>query len=187
MSLQDKDQENFLSRWSRLKREAAANPAEPLKPAAREEPPVLPPVESLTPESDFSAFLHPKVDEKLKRAALKKLFSNPHFNVMDGLDVYVDDYGKPDPIPPDMLKRLNQYLNLVEGGEKKGREKESSRLADAEAPPLPGRSQDPVAQTGAPVEEGRESRSPRDGQSQQAIEKAPLASFSDSGKGGKRR
>ena len=30
---------------------------------------------------------------------MKKLFSDPHFNVMDGLDTYIDDYGKPDPIP----------------------------------------------------------------------------------------
>lgn len=122
MSIQDENQEKFFSRWSRLKREAETNPPESRKPVTGEDPPALPAVESLTPESDYSAFLHPKVDEKLRRAALKKLFSNPHFNVMDGLDVYIDDYGKPDPIPPDMLKRLNQYINLVEGGEKEGRE-----------------------------------------------------------------
>lgn len=170
MSIQDKDQKNFLSRWSRLKREAEANPPESLKPVTGNEPPAkLPAVESLTPESDFSAFLHPKVDEKLRRAALKKLFSNPHFNVMDGLDVYIDDYGKPDPIPPDMLQRLNQYINLVEGGEKEmeGREKpaESPRLADAEASPLTDRSQGPVVQAGAPAEKDQESLPPRDKQS----------------------
>jgi hypothetical protein len=68
--------------------------------------PVLPPVESLTLDSDFTAFLKPKVDESLKRQALKKLFADPHFNVMDGLDVYIDDYTKSDPIPPDVLERL---------------------------------------------------------------------------------
>ena len=31
---------------------------------------------------------------------MKKLFADPHYNVMDGLDVYIDDYSKPDPIPP---------------------------------------------------------------------------------------
>ena len=41
-------------------------------------------------------------------AALKKLFSDPHFNVMDGLDTYIDDYGKPDPIPPSMLRAHSQ-------------------------------------------------------------------------------
>jgi len=25
---------------------------------------------------------------------------------MDGLDVYIDDYSKPDPIPPEMMKQL---------------------------------------------------------------------------------
>jgi ferredoxin len=68
----------------------------------------LPPVESLTMDSDFSAFMQPKVDEALKRRALKRLFSDPHFNVMDGLDVYIDDYSKPDPIPPEMVREMVQ-------------------------------------------------------------------------------
>ena len=41
--------------------------------------------------------------EDVRRAALKKLFSDPRFNVMDGLDVYIDDYSKTEPIPPEML------------------------------------------------------------------------------------
>jgi hypothetical protein len=68
----------------------------------------LPPVESLTLESDFSAFMHPKVDEALKRRALKQLFRDPHFNIMDGLDVYIDDYSKPDPIPPEIVRQMVQ-------------------------------------------------------------------------------
>ena len=43
---------------------------------------------------------------------MKKLFSDPHFNVMDGLDTYIDDYGKPDPIPLSMLRRMNQAAVL---------------------------------------------------------------------------
>ena len=43
---------------------------------------------------------------------MKKLFSDPHFNVMDGLDTYIDDYGKPDPIPPEMLRRMTQSALL---------------------------------------------------------------------------
>lgn len=35
-----------------------------------------------------------KGEESVKRAALKKLFSDPRFNVMDGLDVDIDDYSK---------------------------------------------------------------------------------------------
>ena len=51
-------------------------------------------------ESDFVAFMQPKVAETVKRAALKKLFRDPRFNVMDGLDVYIDDYSIPSPIVP---------------------------------------------------------------------------------------
>lgn len=53
----------------------------------------LPPLESLTSESDFSAFMNPKVPDILQRAALKKLWkSNPFFNFRDGLNEYDDDY-----------------------------------------------------------------------------------------------
>ena len=47
---------------------------------------------------------------------MKKLFSDPHFNVMDGLDTYIDDYGKPDPIPPSMLRQMVQskFLGLFD-------------------------------------------------------------------------
>ena len=45
--------------------------------------PTLPRVESLTPESDFRDFMHPKVDDALRRVALKKMFGDPHFNVPD--------------------------------------------------------------------------------------------------------
>jgi hypothetical protein len=65
-------------------------------------------VESLTFESDFTAFLRPGVDDKVKRAALKQLFRDPRFNIMDGLDTYIDDYTKADPIPPDILADLMQ-------------------------------------------------------------------------------
>lgn len=92
---------DFLRRWSRLKRESAAQ-----KPVAQQEPPQLPPLDSLTFESDFKAFMHSKVEEGVKRAALKKLFSDPRFNVMDGLDTYIDDYTKAEPISEELLAQL---------------------------------------------------------------------------------
>lgn len=53
----------------------------------------LPPLESLTAESDFSAFMNPNVPDILQRAALKKLWkSDPFFNFRDGLNEYDDDY-----------------------------------------------------------------------------------------------
>ena len=92
---------DFLRRWSRLKRESAAQ-----KPIVQEEPPQLPPLDSLSFESDFKAFMHSKVEESVKRAALKKLFSDPRFNVMDGLDTYIDDYTKAEPITEELLAQL---------------------------------------------------------------------------------
>jgi hypothetical protein len=79
-------------------------------PAAAE---ALPPVDSLTFDSDFAAFMRPKVDEGTKRAALKKLFSNEHFNVMDGLDIYVGDYTQPDPMPEGMLDKLANVYEAI--------------------------------------------------------------------------
>lgn len=100
-----REEQDFLRRWSRLKRESAAAPA-PAKKEAPSEKPALPPIDSLTFESDFKVFMHSKVEESVKRAALKKLFSDPRFNVMDGLDTYIDDYTKADPIPESLLSQL---------------------------------------------------------------------------------
>lgn len=105
----DRPGESFLGRWSRLKQETRTEEAAapPPAPPARDEPkPELPPVESLQFESNFKDFLHPEVDEDLRRSALRKLFQDDYFNVIDPLDIYIDDYGKPDPIPPEMLKSL---------------------------------------------------------------------------------
>jgi len=139
-----------LTRWSRRKLEAARAETPELVPAAV--PPAavalvpaaatapdtpdattpaaydgaaaLPPIESLTQDSDFSAFMQPKVDEALKRAALKKLFTDPHFNVMDGLDIYVGDYTQADPMPVGMLEKLGKVYGMAK-----------EAVADADAAP----------------------------------------------------
>jgi hypothetical protein len=111
------DDGDFLRRWSRRKRQAAvAAPA----PKAADAPaaPELPPLDSLTFESDFKAFMHSKVEETVKRAALKKLFSDPRFNLMDGLDTYIDDYSKADPIPDEMLATLEHARQTLLGPKK---------------------------------------------------------------------
>lgn len=125
--------ESFLSRWSRRKAAERRGEPEPEAPAPAEvapapasapapvpaEPPAdAPPpltledAAKLTPADDFAPFVARGVDEVVKRAALKKLFADPHFNVMDGLDTYIDDYSKPDPIPPDMLRELRHTAEL---------------------------------------------------------------------------
>lgn len=113
------DNEKFLTRWSRRKQELRAqSPAEP-KPAVaaidpKAPPPDLPPLDKLNLDSDYRAFFHPKVDENLRRAALRKLFSDPHFNIMDGLDVYIDDYSRSDPLPAAMLAQLKQAQKILD-------------------------------------------------------------------------
>ncbi len=52
----------------------------------------MPPLESLSADSDFTGFLSPKVSESLRRAALRKLFHSEGFNVIDELDDYAEDF-----------------------------------------------------------------------------------------------
>ncbi len=99
----------------------------PLPPPATS-PKTLADVAAVTPDADFTPFLSPQVQEHVKRAALKKLFADPHFNLMDGLDTYIDDYSKPDPIPESMLRRMAQSeaLGLFDDAEESARSQEQN-------------------------------------------------------------
>ena len=157
----DEETGGFLSRWARRKEQVrtgvavlpepvlqapvvAAPPAAAVVVASTEVPavddqsvaeaeplPTMADVALLTRESDYSRFVSPGIDEGVKRAAMKKLFTDPHFNVMDGLDTYIDDYGIPDPIPEAMLRRMTQskFLRLFD---------DDPAPADAAAKPAPG-------------------------------------------------
>jgi hypothetical protein len=136
-----KDKEAFLSRWSRLKREQPAE-KKPESPAPAQ-PPALPPVESMTPESDFAGFMHPKVKEELRRLALKKLFSDPHFNVPDPFEPYSRDWNDVEALTPELLATLNQARTvLFNEQEKKPAEPEPVEKAEAEPKPDEPRRQD---------------------------------------------
>lgn len=153
------EKEKFLSRWSRRKQEANERPAAepPAAPAVdpKAPPPELPPVDKLTMDSDFSGFFHPKVDEAVRRTALKKLFANSHFNVMDGLDVYIDDYSKPNPMPAAMLAGLKQAQNILEWArERKGEEaQEKTGGQEPDQPQLTAQEAPPPAEQAPPVSE----------------------------------
>src|SRR5512140_1200625 len=99
-------EQKFLSRWSQRKVDArrAEGEAKPAPAAPAAAPPSdtggsatpgapgapMPSVEALRGlQSEYRDFLRPEVDESLRRTALKKLFQDPHFNVMDGLDTYI--------------------------------------------------------------------------------------------------
>jgi hypothetical protein len=76
--------------------------------------PTMEDVQQLNADSNFASFMSSKVAPEVKNAAMKKLFADPHFNVMDGLDIYIDDYGIPDPLPAGMLEQMTSIdgLNL---------------------------------------------------------------------------
>ena len=112
------DKEAFLERWSRRKLEQAKEqpaPAPPSLDRVQEDEPavVLPPIEELNPDSDFVPFMNPKVDGETRRAALKKLFTDAHFNVPDPFEAYSEDYTVSETIPMEMLKTLNHAQKLL--------------------------------------------------------------------------
>jgi hypothetical protein len=139
----DHGSDGFLSRWSRRKvdvREGrpldepkpnlevapgkrapmVAQLAVPESAASQDATPAPSPslvdAQQLTPESDFKGFMARGVAPEVKNAAMKKLFADPHFNVMDRMDVYIDDYGLPDPLPMAMLRQMSsaKTLNLFD-------------------------------------------------------------------------
>jgi hypothetical protein len=98
--------------------EAVEIPSEATHTAATETPlpPTMADVALLKRDSDYSRFLGSAVRPEVKNAALKQLFTDPHFNVMDGLDTYIGDYNTPDPLPAGMLRQMvqSQLLGLFD-------------------------------------------------------------------------
>jgi hypothetical protein len=133
--------DSFFSRWSRQKAQAKGQPptgvpppsvaavppplepevpapvsADLPKPSTDPDAPTLDDVAQLTPQSDFAPYMGRTVSKVVKNAAMKKLFADPHFNVMDGLDIYIDDYSIPSPLSPEDLKNMvaAQFIKLVD-------------------------------------------------------------------------
>ena len=127
------DREAFLARWSRRKREAAAEPVaeQPAAPAAAErqnsEPPnaapvprsepepaaELPAIESIDGGTDIRAFLQEGVPQDLARAALRRAFSSdPAIRDFIGLSENAWDFTAPGGVPgfgpfaPDAARQL---------------------------------------------------------------------------------
>lgn len=97
----DLENEGLLQRWSRRKLAARTRPrAEEDAPGKGEEQGLddlmtdveMPPLELLDADSDLSGFLSSGVSEELRRDAFRRVFSQPRFNLTDGLDDYAGDY-----------------------------------------------------------------------------------------------
>ncbi|MDR6857189.1 DUF3306 domain-containing protein [Variovorax guangxiensis] len=150
--------EGFFERWSRRKQLVKGGegvPEEPVVPVkAAVEPaavveaacphpnpppegegeippaPTLADAELLTAESDFKPFLASNVAPEVKNAALKKLFADPHFNVMDGLDTYIDDYSVSTPVPESVLRQMASAKFMKLFDEQPDKDPETDASAD---------------------------------------------------------
>lgn len=168
------DQERFLSRWSRLKKDVrqaesqtemrapeakappappVASPSAPPKESSAAPPavePPLPPIDTLKGlASEYTEFLKPGVDESLRRSALKKLFSDPYFETFERFEAYCEDYTKGEPIPAAMLRTLEHAKGLLfdeEKNEKKDQEPGAAEEGTPQAPlPAEAKAEEPAA------------------------------------------
>ena len=87
----------------------------------------MPPVDNIDENSDVSDFFSPGVSESLRKAALRKFFHSPAFNIVDGLDDYDDDFttfkALGDIVTADMRHRM-------EVEKEREKEKAGTQLAD---------------------------------------------------------
>jgi hypothetical protein len=122
--------------------------------APAEPAPTLQDAQALTPQSDFQRFMAPDVDPEVRNVAMKKLFADPHFNVMDGMDVYIDDYNTPDPMPASMLRKLAsaKFLRLFDEQENKDNSPPGAdRAAGASPAPAANPAPGPAVPPSAPI------------------------------------
>lgn len=100
-----------------LAQEAAVGAADPSG-SLTEQPPALSlqDAAALGAESDYAPFVARSVSPEVRNAAMKKLFTDPHYNLMDRLDTYIDDYSLPDPLPESMLRQMAsaKFLKLFD-------------------------------------------------------------------------
>ena len=148
----DGNGESVLSRWSRRKQEAQREavieetPVEPAPleteataeiPASEEKPPLtdadMPPIDSLTEDSDFSPFMSPGVSEELRNLALRKLFHAPVFNIRDGLDEYDDDFTTFEKLGDIVTADMKHQMEIEQQKLKEALETEQAEIEDPES------------------------------------------------------
>ena len=143
--------EDFLRRWSRRKHERAADaekpkPVENKEDAAAKPAAPLAPVDKLTHDSDFAGFMQPKVEDALRRAALKKLFNDPHFNIPDPFEPYSGDWTG-EALPPEMLATLNQAKTLLFDKQHEEPKQEQARAEEKNEEKAEEKSEEKVEET----------------------------------------
>lgn len=118
------DDEDFLSRWSRLKREGEEPPPpeppapEPVAEEAEPEPlpPPLPPIDSLGADSDYTRFLAADVPVEVARLALRRAWvSDPAIAGFRGFAEYDWDFNAPGYGALRATDKVADLLNAVFG------------------------------------------------------------------------
>ncbi len=155
MAEHDGQTEGFAGRWSRLKSEARAtqaavppvedlppavpeqaNELQPVAPPAEEKPVELPPLESLTRDSDYSLFMRGDVASDLRTQALRKLWTlDPHFATIDISECHSIDFNAVQCFPEGLKNTIYRVgSGMVEAVEEIERAEaaEKARLAAAE-------------------------------------------------------
>ena len=132
-------EESFVSRWSRRKGQDKPGRSPPAKEEVQAETkdrdeiePVkcdedMPPVDSIDEKSDVSDFFSPGVSESLRKAALRKFFHSPAFNIVDGLDDYDDDFTTFEALGDIVTADMRHRMEVEKEREK---EKAESQLVD---------------------------------------------------------
>lgn len=163
-----RDKEPFLSRWSRRKLQPSHDaPAAP--PAKPEAPlPELPPVDQLGFDSDYKGFFHPKVDEALRRQALKKLFGSAHFQTPDMMDDFNEDY-------------TTLLEPLASGAADKLAHAKRTLLGSEQEPPVEGPREAAAETAPAPLAQAEDAASPARQEQARAPEKDAGTSEKDDG------
>ena len=189
--------EGFLSRWSRRKRAAGVAPppapappeAAPSDPAAAPEakpafdPATLPPVKSLTPESDITAFLREEVPAALRRAALRRAWTlDPAIRDFVGPADYAWDYNAPGGVPGFSLDLPNDLERLVAQAVGSAPLPADGEPKQGEEAPLPAEAAAPSPEEPAPIEiptrDTPMAKTPEDGPAPDALP-APAAPIAE--------
>lgn len=114
---QENERDSFLSRWSRRKlqvEEGAEQHNDDAVPAEETLSQQDTAVEKPATEQEKPIWQRDDVDADTKKAALRKLFQKPEFNIRDGLNEYDDDFTRFAGLGSIVTHEMKRMLKLAE-------------------------------------------------------------------------
>lgn len=145
------ESESFMARWLRLKQEAGASELG-ADPSAPVDPALLPPIESITGQTDIRQFLHSDVPVELMRAALRTAWvADPGIRDFIGISETQWDFNDPTAMPGfGPLQALDTAASLAARIVSGRASAELTQQAPAAIPPIPAVNRD-IAKVEEPV------------------------------------